>query len=60
MANGQKRSNRETRKPKQDKPKPAAAPCSFLDFTKGPARPVLKDWDGEPGFLVAQRHADRG
>lgn len=25
MAKGQKRSNRETRKPKQDKPRPAAA-----------------------------------
>lgn len=31
MAKGQKRTNRETRKPKQDKPKPAPAPArSFL------------------------------
>lgn len=31
MAKGQKRTNRETRKPKQDKPKPAPAPPrSFL------------------------------
>lgn len=30
MAKGQKRTNRETRKPKQDKPKPAAGPRSFL------------------------------
>jgi len=29
MAKGQKRSNRETRKPKQDKPKPAAEPPRF-------------------------------
>jgi hypothetical protein len=29
MAKGQKRSNRETRKPKADKPKPAAATPSF-------------------------------
>ncbi|WP_240609459.1 hypothetical protein [Phenylobacterium deserti] len=27
MAKGQKRSNRETRKPKQEKPKPAVAPA---------------------------------
>lgn len=33
MAKGQKRSNREPRKPKQAKTKPAAAPRSFL----GPA-----------------------
>lgn len=31
MAKGQKRSNRETRKPKQNKPQAAAAPRSFLD-----------------------------
>jgi hypothetical protein len=30
MAKGQKRSNRETRKPKQAKAKPQAAPRSFL------------------------------
>lgn len=30
MAKGQKKSNRETRKPKQEKAKPAAAPRSFL------------------------------
>jgi hypothetical protein len=35
VAKGQKRSNRETRKPKQDKPKPAAAPRAFLNSTKG-------------------------
>lgn len=29
MAKGQKRTNRETRKPKQDKPKPAAAPAAL-------------------------------
>jgi hypothetical protein len=30
MAKGQKRTNREARKPKQDKPKPAPANRSFL------------------------------
>jgi len=35
MAKGQKRTNRETRKPKQDKPKPQPAQRSFL----GPAVP---------------------
>lgn len=30
MAKGQKKSNREVRKPKADKPKPTAAPRSFL------------------------------
>jgi len=30
MAKGQKKSNREVRKPKADKPKPAAATPSFL------------------------------
>ena len=30
MAKGQKKSNREIRKPKQDKPKPVAAAPSFL------------------------------
>jgi hypothetical protein len=30
MAKGQKKSNRETRKPKQEKAKPAAATHSFL------------------------------
>ncbi len=37
MAKGQKKSNREIRKPKQNKPKPAAAPRSFLD---APGRPA--------------------
>lgn len=37
MAKGQKRSNRETRKPKQAKPKPAAAPRSFLGSAERPA-----------------------
>jgi hypothetical protein len=31
MAKGQKKSNKETRKPKQDKPKPQPASPSFLD-----------------------------
>ena len=31
MAKGQKRSNREIRKPKQEKPKGQAAPRSFLE-----------------------------
>ena len=31
MAKGQKKSNKETRKPKQDKPKPAPAGRTFLD-----------------------------
>jgi hypothetical protein len=31
MAKGQKKSNREIRKPKQNKPKPAAAAPSFLN-----------------------------
>ena len=35
MAKGQKKSNRETRKPKQDKPKPAAAGRSFLEVAAG-------------------------
>ena len=30
MAKGQKKSNKEVRKPKADKPKPAAAGSSFL------------------------------
>jgi hypothetical protein len=36
MAKGQKRTNRETRKPKRDKPKATPAPRSFLDL-----RPTL-------------------
>jgi len=36
MAKGQKKSNRETRKPKQDKPKPAAASGSFMPPSGGP------------------------
>jgi len=42
MAKGQKRTNRETRKPKQNKPKPEAAPRSFLasaDRRAGAASP---------------------
>jgi len=41
MAKGQKRSNREVRKPKQTKPKPAAPPRSFLGplERKGPETP---------------------
>ena len=39
MAKGQKRSNRETRKPKQAKPNPAAAPRSFLGSAGRPAGP---------------------
>jgi hypothetical protein len=35
MAKGQKKTNRETRKPKQDKPKPTPAPRSFLDPAGG-------------------------
>jgi hypothetical protein len=31
MAKGQQRSNREAKKPKQEKPKPAAATSSFSD-----------------------------
>jgi hypothetical protein len=41
MAKGQKKSNRETRKPKQDKPKPAAGSrpmLGSLDAPKGPRR----------------------
>jgi hypothetical protein len=40
MAKGQKKSNREARKPKQDKPKPAVAARTFLTPTggKGPGR----------------------
>ena len=45
MAKGQKRSNRETRKPKQAKPKPAAAPRSFLGSADRPAGPV---WSSGP------------
>jgi hypothetical protein len=37
MAKGQKKSNRETRKPKQDKAKPAAASHSFLGAIDRPA-----------------------
>lgn len=38
MAKGQKRSNREIRKPKQDKPKAETAPRSFLaTAVRGPA-----------------------
>lgn len=36
MAKGQKRSNRETRKPKQDKPKPAAVSHSLLSSIDRP------------------------
>jgi hypothetical protein len=40
MAKGQKRSNRETRKPKQDKPKAAPAPRSFIEVAgKGAEKP---------------------
>ncbi|CAN7575837.1 hypothetical protein LJR219_004205 [Phenylobacterium sp. LjRoot219] len=39
MAKGQKKSNRETRKPKQDKPKPAAATRSFLSSATAGAAP---------------------
>lgn len=44
MAKGQKRSNREPRKPKQAAPKPAAAqPRSFLDVaTKGAKEPLSR------------------
>jgi hypothetical protein len=37
MAKGQKRSNRETRKPKQNKPKAQAAPRSFLATAQRPS-----------------------
>lgn len=41
MAKGQKRSNRELRKPKQATPKPAAPPRTFLDATtKGGKEPL--------------------
>jgi hypothetical protein len=36
MAKGQKRSNRETRKPKQEKPKPMASSHSFLSSIEQP------------------------
>jgi len=40
MAKGQKRSNRETRKPKQDKPKPEPAARSFIEVAgKGAEKP---------------------
>ncbi|WP_414692419.1 hypothetical protein [Phenylobacterium sp.] len=45
MAKGQKRSNREPRKPKQAAPKPAATqPRSFLDVatTKGAKEPLSR------------------
>jgi len=45
MAKGQKRTGREPRKPKQDKPKPAAAPRSVLgsqDQRAWPASPRTK------------------
>ncbi|MGE5565938.1 MAG: hypothetical protein ACM3YN_07285 [Parcubacteria group bacterium] len=35
MAKGQKKSNREIRKPKQEKPKPEAATRSFLETAAG-------------------------
>jgi hypothetical protein len=34
MAKGQVRSNKETRKPKKEKPKPAQAALSFKDLPK--------------------------
>lgn len=42
MAKGQKKSNREIRKPKQVKPKPEAATRSFLDVAAGTGAPGAK------------------
>ena len=45
MAKGQKKSNREIRKPKQDKAKPAAPQRSFLQ----PTTPSSKPSSGKSG-----------
>lgn len=42
MAKGQKRTSREPRKPKQDKPKPVAAPRPAFGTVDRPASPRVK------------------
>ncbi len=54
MAKGQKKSNRETRKPKQDKPKPAAAPRSFLTPPTGRKLSAVSANETDSGFQLAE------
>jgi hypothetical protein len=42
MAKGQKRSGREPKKPKQNKPKPASTETSFAGLHDKPATPARK------------------
>jgi len=49
MAKGQKRSNRETRKPKQAKPKATSNPRSFVEIAGGGAKGSSPPAGRKPG-----------